>query len=408
MKWAVTFVFTAAFLVHAQEFSQRGFVAVSGNFYPETFPVDSTQAIGGILARYEPKWQPKSWLTLHASFDVGMDSHQQFARNLHFDWEERSLQRAPLSIRELAAVFTTANFTITLGKQFIRWGEADFLNPTDRFAPTDLLNLADQEILPVTAARITYTHGDNTFNAVWQPEFTPARIPLVSQRWTFLPLAYYSFDIQDQGTAFPGRSSFGARWSHSGATCEYSVSFYDGFNYFPNFNVQVDPTASRLTYSRMYPSLRLYGGDLTVPLSPFTFKAEGAYYTSTSTKNQDEYVLYLLELERQIREAHITLGYVGEVVTAHGSAMQYLGERGFARGLISHVLYTLDPNRSLTLDVLIRENGASSIVSPAYTQSFGNHWRATVGFTWLRGEVHDFLGQYHRNSFLKTELHYNF
>jgi hypothetical protein len=407
MKWAATFVCTAAILVHAQEFSQRGFVAVSGTFYPETFPIDSTRAIGGILAQYEPKWQPKPWLTVNASFNLGADSHQQFARNLHFDWEDRSLQRAAFSIRQLAAAFTKANFTITLGKQFIRWGEADFLNPTDRFAPTDLLNLAEQEVLPVTAARAAYTRGDNTFNVVWQPEFTPARIPLINQRWTFLPPAYYSFAIEDQGALFPGRSSFGARWSHSGATYEYSLSFYDGFNYFPDFNVHVDTATSHLTYTRVYPALRLYGGDLTAPLSLCTFKAEGGYYTS-STKNQDEYVLYLLELERQIHETHITFGYAGEVVTAHGDALQYLGERGFARGLISHVLYTLDSNRALTLDAFLRQNGASSVVSPAYSQSFRDHWRATVGFTWLRGEANDFLGQYHRNSFVNTELRYSF
>jgi len=407
MRLTATFVCMMVFLAHAQEFSQRGFVAVSGNIYPETFPIDSTQVIGGVLAQYEPTWRPKPWLTFFASLDVGTDSHQQFARKLLFEWKDRSLQRAPLSIREFAAVLTTADFTITLGKQFIRWGGADFLNPTDRFAPSDLLNLVDEQILPVTAARITYTHGDNTFNAVWQPQFTPARIPLVNQRWTFLPPTFYLFSTQDQGTAFPGRSSFGARWSHSGAACEYSLSFYDGFNYFPNFNVQSNPATSHLIYSRTYPSLKLYGGDLTAPLSPFTFKAEAAYYTS-STKNQNEYVLYLLELERQIHEAHITLGYAGEVVTAHGSALQYLGERGFARGLISHVLYTIDPTRSLSVDAFIRQNGASSVVNPAYSQSFGNHWRATFGFSWLRGNLHDFLGQYHQDSFAKAELRYSF
>ncbi len=407
MRWAATFVCTAVFLAHAQEFSQRGFVALSGNIYPETFPIDSTQVIGGVLAQYEPKWRPKRWLTFRGSFDVGTDSHQQFARNLHFDWEDRSLRRSPVSIRELFAVFAHGGFTLMLGKQFIRWGEADFLNPTDRFAPSDLLNLVDQEILPVTAARIIYTHGENTFNAVWQPEFTPARLPLVNQRWTFLPRTYYFFTTQDQGSSFPRRSSFGARWSHSSAACEYSLSFYDGFNYFPNFNVQVGPVASHITYSRMYPSLRLYGGDLTAPFSPFTFKAEAAYYTS-STRNQNEYVLYLLELERQIHEAHITLGYAGEVVTAHGNALQYLGERGFARGVISHVQYTIDANRSLGLNAFVRQTGASSIVNPAYSQAFGNHWRATFSFTWLRGNVHDFLGQYHRNSFAKTELRYSF
>jgi hypothetical protein len=407
MKWAATFVCSTALLVHAQGFSQRGFVEVGGSVYPETFPIDSTHAIGGILVQYEPKWQPRPWFTLNASFDACMDSHQQVARGLHFDWQDRSLQRPAFFVRQLAAVFTKANFTITLGKQFIRWGEADFLNPTDRFAPTDLLNLVDQEVLPVTAARVTYTRGDNTFNFVWQPGFTPARIPLINQRWTFLPPAYYYFDVEDRGSIFPGRSSFGVRWSHSAARYEYSLSYYDGFNYFPDFNDHVDADASRVTFSRVYPALRLYGGDLTVPLSLFTFKAEGAYYTS-ATKNQDEYVLYLLQLERQIHELRIMFGYAGEVVTVQGDALQYPGERGFARGLISHVLYTLDSNRALTLDTFVRQNGASSLVMPAYSQSFHEHWRATFGFAWLRGEPSDFLGQYHRNSFARAELRYSF
>src|SRR5262249_15318774 len=209
--------------------------------------------------------------------DLATDSHAQVAHNFHFDWKDRSLVRSPFSVRELALVVRKSNFTVTLGKQFIRWGEADFLNPTDRFAPTDQLNVVDQEVLPVSAARVVYSHGDDTFNLVWQPEFTPARIPLVSQRWTFLPPAYYSFHGDDRGSNFPGRSSFGVRWSHS-AACEYSFSFYDGFNYFPDFDVRIDSAASHVSYSRMYPALRLYGGDLTVPLSLFTFKAEGAYY----------------------------------------------------------------------------------------------------------------------------------
>ena len=407
MKWATIVVCTVTILVHAQEFSQRGYAAFGGSFYPQTFPIDSARAIEAIVAQYEPKLQPTPWLTLKAAIALRMDSHNQVSRSLNFDWTDRSLQRAPFSLRELSVVLRKANFTLTLGKQFIRWGEADFLNPTDRFAPTDLLNLIVPELLPVTAARVTYGYGDETLDLVWQPEFTPARIPLINQRWTFLPPAYYFSALDDQGSRFPGRSSFGARWNHSGANCEYSLSFYDGFNYFPDFNVHIDTAPSRISYARLYPSLRLYGADITVPRSLFTFKAETAYYTS-STKNQDQYVLYLLELERQVREAHITFGYAGEIVTAHGNTLPYPGERGFARGLISHVLYNLDANRALTLDVFLRHNGASSIVSPAFSQSFANNWRATVGFTWLRGEPNDFLGQYHRNSFVNAELRYNF
>ena len=44
-------------------------------------------------------------------------------------------------------------FTLDAGKQFIRWGKADIVNPTDRFAPKDFLNVVDAEFLAVTGLR---------------------------------------------------------------------------------------------------------------------------------------------------------------------------------------------------------------------------------------------------------------
>ena len=37
--------------------------------------------------------------------------------------------------------------TVVAGKQFIRWGKADILNPTDRFAPRDFMEVVDNEFL---------------------------------------------------------------------------------------------------------------------------------------------------------------------------------------------------------------------------------------------------------------------
>jgi hypothetical protein len=393
--------------VHAQGFSQRGFFEMSGNIYPQIVPDDSAHGIGETRLRYEPKWQAKTWLTLDASLEARLDTHHQDARSVHIDWNDRSLQRPALSVRQLSAVLKRDNLTFSAGKQFIRWGETDFLNPTDRFAPKDLLTIVDQDVLPVTAARLTYTLGNNALNLVWQPFFTPGRIPLVNQRWTFVPEAFSGFDVLGVGSKFPGRSSFGARWSRSSQGYEWSLSYYDGFNYLPSFNTTIDPTLGRITFSRSYPALRLYGGDLAISLPLFTLKGEAAYYTSPANQ-QDEYVLYVLEAERQIRELQLVFGYTGEVVTAHAGTQQFLGERGFTRAAFGHARYALDANRTLTLDVFVRQNGRAAILTPGYSHSFGNHWRASVTFTWLSGDPRDFLGRYYRNSFATTGLHYSF
>ena len=58
-----------------------------------------------------------------------------------------------LSLRRLTATFTHGPLTVDVGKQFIRWGKADIINPTDRFAPRDFLNVVDTEFLAVTGVR---------------------------------------------------------------------------------------------------------------------------------------------------------------------------------------------------------------------------------------------------------------
>ena len=63
------------------------------------------------------------------------------------------------------------------GKQFIRWGKADILNPTDRFAPRDYLNVVDNDFLAITAARVTYGTQSDTFDLVFAPRLTPSRVP---------------------------------------------------------------------------------------------------------------------------------------------------------------------------------------------------------------------------------------
>ena len=403
----VVFVWAAGLTAHAQGFSQRGFMELSGNIYPQIVPDDSAHGIGEARFRYEPKWQPKAWLTLATSLEARIDTHHQDARSLHIDWRERSLQRPALSVRQLSAMLKRDNLMMTLGKQFIRWGQTDFLNPTDRFAPKDLLTIVDQDILPVTAARLTYTLSNNTLNLVWQPLFTPGRIPLANQRWTFVPQAFAQFDVVNLGSTFPERSSFGARWSRTSAGYEWSLSYYDGFNYLPSLNSRIALTSARITFASSYPALRLYGGDLAIALPLVTLKGEAAYYSSP-TNQQDEYVLYVLQAERQIHELQLMLGYAGEVVTAHAEAQQFPGERGFARAIIGHAHYTLDSNRTLTLDVFVRQNGGSALLRPGYSYSFGDHWRATVSFAWLSGDANDFLGQYYRNSFAMAGLRYSF
>ena len=404
-------VFVFSLAGAAQDFTQRGFLETNLTLFPQTAPNDSSHAILESGLEYQAAYKFRPWLRFEGSIDTRIDTHRQIERTLHLDWQDRSLQRAALSWRELNATLSKGKFTAELGKQFIRWGKADILNPTDRFAPKDFLNVTDPGFLSITAARATYDNGSNALDLIWQPRFTPSRTPLLNQRWTVLPetASQLPISILDHGSRFPGRSSFGGRWNHVGPAYEYSVSYYDGFNYLPLFDTAVISQSSGIDVAvqRSYPRLRLYGADLAAPFRWFTLKTEAAYYTSPDSKQQD-YVIYVVQFERQIRELLIVVGYAGDAATSSGQSLQFSPERGFARAVLSHAQYAIDARRNVSVDAVIRQNEKGALVRAEYSQAFGQHWRATAGFAWIRGDSSDFLGQFHRNSHAILALRYSF
>ena len=59
-------------------------------------------------------------------------------------------------------------------------------------------------------------------------------------------------------------------------------------------------------------------------------------------------------------------------------------------------------------EAAIRQNGDGVWVKSEYSQLFGQHWRATLSFTLIRGDSRDFLGQYARNSHGLLVVKYSF
>ena len=72
---------------------------------------------------------------------------------------------------------TRGALSVRVGKQFIRWGKADILNPTDRFAPRDFLSVLDTEFLAVTGARPTLGLQSNSLDLVLPLHAEPDTAP---------------------------------------------------------------------------------------------------------------------------------------------------------------------------------------------------------------------------------------
>ncbi len=395
-----------AALLLAQNFTQRGFVETRAITYPQTAPGASGRVIGDALVRWEGDYTPKPWLTISSSLDARTDTHRQVAREWAVDTNGRNIQRPALSMRRLSASFHRGGFTAEVGRQFIRWGKTDILNPTDRFAPKDYLSsVVDTDFLGVNAVRATYESGSNTIDAVWQPVFTPSRTPLLNQRWTSLP--QNSFSLVDGGARYPGGSQYGVRWNHVASGYEYSLSYFEGRQNLPSFNATLAPALPPVVVlDRMYPRLRLYGGDFAIPLAWFTVKSEAAYLTS-STPGAQEYVLYVTQVERLVKEWSFVGGYAGSYTTRQpASQLQFAADRGIAKSFVGRAGLTIDANRSLAIETAVRAKG--SFLRFEYTKAAGQHWRTTAGLAWIRGDMTDFLGQYRRNSYASLAIRYSF
>src|SRR5258706_8767830 len=164
----------------AQPISERGFVDGRGVWFPQTAPNDTTRVIGDLLFREQVfvKPTPTPWIQFAAGLDLRANSHDQVEDRWRFDFSDRGTQRPRMAIRRLTATITASKLTLDIGKQFIRWGRADILNPTDRFAPRDYLNVIDADFLPVLGVRPVLRLGNDTIEAVWIPRLTPSPLPL--------------------------------------------------------------------------------------------------------------------------------------------------------------------------------------------------------------------------------------
>jgi hypothetical protein len=391
----------------AQTISQRGFVEGRVFAFPQEASNDTTRVIGDGLFREEMFVRLARWVQIAAGFDLRANTHDQVEDAWRLDFSDRGIRRPRAGIRRLSATVTARGFTLDVGKQFIRWGRADILNPTDRFAPRDFLNVIDSEFLAVLGARPSLRIGQETFEAVWVPRLTPSRVPLLTQRWTVLPPEASAVSLEDAGSRIPARSQQGVRWNHIGERVEASLSFFDGFNHLPNIDVHEVEPAPLVELTRTYPDLRTFGGDLAIPTRWFTLKGEAAYFKSPSSTSE-EYVLYVVELERQTGEWVLDVGYAGEVVTSSRASFPFAPDRGVARSIIGRASYTVDPRRTVTIEAAARQNGHGMYGKGEYSEAFGQHWRLTFTGVAIGGRQDDFLGQYKRNSHGSLTLRFSF
>lgn len=392
----------------AQDFTYRGFGEVQSTLYPQTTPQDDDRVVVEGRFRFEPAYRAADWLTLSGSIDARLDNLEQVRRAWRVDLRDRGVERPALSLRHAAATLRRRTFAVDVGKLFIRWGKADILNPTDRFAPRDFLEVTDDEFLAVAGVRVQYERGPHSFDAAWVPSFTPSRTPLLGRRWAPLPPETLgTIELVELPAAFPDRPQYGGRWNVLGPGFEFSVSYFDGFNHLPQFAAQPLSDRPAVALQRTYSPLRMAGGDAAVPLRWFTVKGEIASLFTTN-EDADDVVLYVVQLERQTGELSLVGGYAGEIVVERRSTFDFAPDRGLTRAFLGRAGYTFNATSDVAFEAAVRQNFDGVWIKGQYSEALGGHWRVTLAGVAIGGNQGDFIGQYRRNSHLQLIARYSF
>jgi hypothetical protein len=405
----------------AQGVTHRGFVEGRVTLYPQRAANDSRRLVGDLLAREDVFVRASSWLRLAGGVDVRGNSYNQVERSWRIRFDDRTTRRPALAVRRLSATLSRGGLVLDVGKQVVRWGKVDIVTPTDRFAPRDYLTVIDNEFLAVRGARLAYAKGGETIELVVVPWFTPSRVPLLDQRWTVVPAGVSVFD-ETPSDSWPGSAQTGLRFSHVGAGYEYAVAVFNGYNHLPNVQIGLPPGLPAPSSARVasatplqvpvalvttYPQMRMYGGDVAVPTAWVTLKGEAAFF-GTTTPGTDEFVLYVVQAERQTGEWLIIGGYAGSVVTRTGGTATFAPDRGTTRSFIGRASYSIDSTRSAAIEGAVRQTGDGVYLKGEFSKTTGTHWRTTVAGAWIRGEPDDFLGQFRLNSHLSLAFRYSF
>ncbi|MFQ6607330.1 MAG: DUF1302 family protein [Fidelibacterota bacterium] len=275
-------------------------------------------------------YPPSEYAFGYASLDVKNDHLSD-----HNDLE--------LNLREMYLDLYFDNLDLRIGKQQIVWGEADGLFITDIVNPLDLREfiLADFEDIrmAVNSIKAQAYLGDSRLEAVWIPQFVPAKFSSTGEAWAFYTMIdEVSLLIPDSLIAinaviFPERqlrnSEYGWRFSTLVRGVDLKLSYFRTWDDYPIFLqdyelTQLTQAPLRVTITPEYGRLTVWGGTFSSTLGSLIIRGESALYqkrnlyTSSSTDEdrvvKKDFLNYMIGAEMTPGEASISGQFVQEVI----------------------------------------------------------------------------------------------
>lgn len=264
-----------------------------------TYYYSSSRELDGRNNLYGASLEPK--LDLRFSPEAAL--HAEGRVMAQHPWKD-----SDASLREGYLDLAVNDADLRLGKQIVKWGRADTINPTDNLTPSDytLLYPEDDDLKSgIPAAKATYNAGGYALTGIWLPRFQPSRIPLP------IPRAR-TREVLPARTWEHGEYAF--KIDQSGGTVDWSLSYFDGYDPMPDLGV-----TDRVTLT--YPRIRTVGGDFASTAGKYGLRGEAAYLFTPDRSGEDPFrknpfFFYVLGVDRTYGEnLYLNFQFIQRIVT---------------------------------------------------------------------------------------------
>ena len=311
---------------------------------------------------------------------------------------------------------------VRAGQQIVAWGRADRINPTDNLTPRNFTLLVPEDSdqrTGTTGLKATYHLGDTSLTGIWLPTFQPHVIPIKTPRDPFILLP----------RDLPGEpvTQFAAKVEQTGGKFDWSLSFFDGFDLYPDLQV-VGMTLTTVSVAQTYHRVQVVGADASTVWGPYGLRAEAAYtFTEHSSSNQVKSPFFFMVVGADrtfLGTLNVNLQFVLRVIADYQNPINVADP---ARRAVAIEQATINSQldrvqESITLRVSKKwlretlETEVASIVGlsrldyavrPKVKYAITDRWRLTVGGDIFRGPDPSFFGRIRDTTTAYVELRWD-
>ena len=328
------------------------------------------------------------------------------------------------------------NMDLRLGRQMIIWGKADGVFITDIISPKDLseflLRDFDEVRKGITSLKADYYLGNNTFEFVWIPKFTPTIMPNESSIWSRQPSFSLPTTTDYSKKGVPGtleNSEVFVKFSGMSSLIDFEIMAGTMWDDDPTMHIshvteQNNPQPVGLTLTPQHHRLMLGGGSFSTEIKGVVFRGEGAYYSGKqfSALNtmglpidlmEKDYLQYLIGTDFNIGETLFSTQFIQRAIMDYDESI-VLGETD---NMVTFLLNRTLLRETLTLQLFgyVGLSNEDALIRPTVSYDFADGFEILAGANvFYRGndstppDINEMFGYYDDNDMVYLKVKYSF